>query len=199
MMKVRPLVDADLRAAAQLHREVLDMEFLSRFGSSFMRTYYRAWIHSPGSIALAATDDQEMLVGVLLGATDPSSHFRAMVRFHGFRIGAKLAAYALVHPALAKDLVVTRGWRYARGVARLVRARPSRAASVSASERGPVVGEITHVLVARGAPGSGRGRARGEAARHEARGAGGQERGRVTPPDRDAKQGDERRGGQRYG
>ena len=196
MMKVRPLVDTDLHAAAQLHREVLDMEFLSRFGSSFMRTYYRAWIHSPGSIALAATDDQEMLVGVLLGATDPSSHFRAMVRFHGFRIGAKLAAYALVHPALAKDLVVTRGWRYARGVARLVRARTSRAASVSASERGPVVGEITHVLVDRGAQGSGIGRALVEASIHEARVAGVQELVLVTPPDMDAKHFYERLGWQ---
>lgn len=187
MIKVRPLVDADLRAAALLHRDVLDMEFLSRFGSSFMLTYYRAWIHAPGSISLAATDENEKLVGVLLGATGPPTHFRAMVRFHGLRIGAKLVAYALVHPALAKDLVVTRGWRYARGVARLVRARFSRALSVTASQSEPAVGEITHVLVDRGAQGGGIGRALVEASINEARVAGVHELVLVTPPDMDAK------------
>jgi GNAT superfamily N-acetyltransferase len=187
MIKVRRLVDTDLCAAAQLHREVLDMEFLSRFGSSFMRTYYRAWIHSSGSISLAATDENEKLVGVLLGATDPASHFRAMVRFHGFRIGAKLVAYAVVHPALAKDLVVTRGWRYARGVARLVRGRFSRAVNVTASQSGPAVGDITYVLVDRGAQGSGIGRTLVEASIDEARVAGVDELVLVTPPDMDAK------------
>ncbi|HVB50976.1 MAG TPA: GNAT family N-acetyltransferase [Acidimicrobiales bacterium] len=196
MIKVRPLEDADLRAAALLHRDVLDMEFLARFGLSFMRTYYRAWIHSPGSISLAATDENEKLVGVLLGATDPATHFRAMVRFHGLRIGAKLVAYALVHPALAKDLVVTRGRRYARGVARLVRARFSQARSVTASQSGPAVGEITHVLVDRGAQGSGIGRALVEASIDEARAAGVHELVLVTPPDMEAKRFYERLGWQ---
>jgi len=187
MIKVRPLVDTDLRSAVLLHREVLDMEFLSRFGSSFMRTYYRAWIHSPGAISLAATDEHEKLVGALLGATDPASHFRAMVRFHGLRIGAKLVAYALVHPALAKDLVLTRGWRYARGVARLVRGRFSRTVSVTASQSGSAVGEITHVLVNREAQGGGIGRALVAASIAEARVANVHELVLVTPPDMDAR------------
>ena len=66
---VRSLVDEDVREAALLHRVVLDMEFLSRLGPAFMRAYYRAWIEAPGSISLAALDDDGHVLGVLLGAS----------------------------------------------------------------------------------------------------------------------------------
>ena len=170
-------------AAVTLHLEVLDMEFLSRFGPSFMRAYYRAWIDSPGAIGLAAIDDQGVLLGVLLGASDPANHVRAMVRHHGVTLGTKLVAYALVHPPLAKDLIVTRGWRYTRGVARLVKSHLSKKSTSGSVTVGPVVGEITHVLVGPSAQGQGAGRALVEESVRVAREAGVQELELVTPPD----------------
>jgi len=159
------------------------MEFLSRFGPAFMRTYYRAWIHTPGSVSLVARDDHGDLVGVLLGASDPGVHVRAMVRHHGVRIGARLVGYALVHPRLAKDLIVTRGWRYTRGVARLVLARLSRSPATSPVVDEAVVGELTHVLVSPAYQGRGVGRALVEAFVDAAREAGVHELMLVTPPD----------------
>ncbi len=182
-LNVRALVDSDLRAAALIHRGVLDMEFLSRFGPAFMRAYYRAWIEAPGSISLAALDEHGNLLGVLLGASDPATHVRAMVRRHGLRLGIKLVGYAVVHPRLAKDLIVTRSGRYARGITRLLVARLTPSSTPRSQDAEPVVGEITHVLVRPEAQGKGVGRALVDAAVSEARAAGVQELVLVTPPE----------------
>jgi len=179
---IRPLLRVDLTAAAVLHRRVLDMEFLSRYGLAFMRTYYQAWIEAPGSIAVAAVDESGALLGALLGATDPAAHARAMVRRRGRQLAVRLAAYALVHPPLAKDLIVTRGRRYARGLARLLVVALRRRAS-SGGRVGPVVGEVTHVLVRPDRQGCGIGRALLDAAVKAARVAGVDELVLVTPPD----------------
>jgi GNAT superfamily N-acetyltransferase len=184
VVRVRPLIKSDLIAAAVLHRRVLEMEFLSRYGLAFMRTYYKAWIEAPGSIAVAAVDERGDLLGVLLGARNPATHVRAMIHRRGMQIGVQLAAYAIVHPPLAKDLIVTRGRRYARGLARLVVVplrRPVPSSSIRAP--GPTVGEVTHVLVRPDRQGLGIGRALVDAAVEMARVAGVDELVLVTPPD----------------
>ena len=183
MLKVRPLEDGDVASAVRLHLEVLDMEFLSRFGPGFMRTYYQAWRGSPGAIALVARDERDELVGVLLGASDPAAHVQAMVRHYGLRLALRLLGYALVHPRLAKDLVVTRSRRYVRGLLRLVTSRLSRGSAPISHGAATIVGEITHVLVSPRAQGQGIGRALMDAAVTQARGAGVDELTLVTPPD----------------
>jgi ribosomal protein S18 acetylase RimI-like enzyme len=186
-VRVRNLADADLTSAAGLHRDVLDMEFLSRFGLDFMRTYYRAWLEATGGIALAAVDEKGTLVGALLGAVDPATHTRAMVRRSGARLAARLAVYAVGHPPLAKDLVVTRGRRYAGGLVRMVAARfRPRPGSSSVEPVGPRVGEITHVLVRPDRQGSGIGRALVDAAVVAGTAAELDELVLVTPPDLEA-------------
>jgi len=174
-------------SAAELHRDVLDMEFLSRFGLAFMRTYYQAWLEAPGAIALVAMNEHDNLVGALLGAVDPAIHTRAMVRQHGARLAARLVVYALFHPALAKDLVVTRGRRYTRGLARMAVARFRRTAPLLAGAGGLTIGEITHVLVRPDRQGSGIGRALVDAAILAGTNADLDELVLVTPPDLDAR------------
>jgi ribosomal protein S18 acetylase RimI-like enzyme len=185
-VRVRDLTDADLTSAASLHRDVLDMEFLSRFGSGFMRTYYRAWLEAPGAVALAAVDEHGTLVGALLGAVDPATHTRAMVRGSGARLAARLVVYAVGHPPLAKDLVVTRGRRYAGGLVRMVAARFRPTTAPSVESVGPRVGEITHVLVRPDRQGSGIGRALVDAAVRAGTGAELDELVLVTPPELEA-------------
>jgi GNAT superfamily N-acetyltransferase len=180
-VRVRPLVKDDLVAAAVLHRRVLNSEFLSHCGLVFMRTYYQAWVEAPGSISIAAVDESGDLLGALLGATDPATHIRAMVRRRGLTIGFRLVAYAMGHPALAKDLIVTRARRYARGVARLVVARPGRLPRSSAGAAG--VGEVTHLFVRLDRQGPGIGCALLDAAVEAARHAGVDELVLVTAPD----------------
>ncbi len=183
VVQIRPLVGADVAEASALHREILDMEFLSRCGSGFMRAYYRAWVEAPGAISLVARDEGGELLGVVLGATDPATHVRAMVRESGVRLGIRLALYAVGHPSFARDLVVTRGRRYVRGVVRLVVARLSHARASSGPSTDPRVGEITHVLVRSQRQGSGVGRALLDAAVAAGRAAGLDELVLVTPPD----------------
>lgn len=164
-----------------------------------METYYRAWSSTAGSIALVATSDENELLGVLLGATNPPAHFRAMVRHDGVRIGTRMIAYAVLHPPLAKELVVTRSRRYLRGIFRLVRSRLDRQKQDPAHEIEPVVGEITHVLVNPSVQRGGIGRSLIDAAVEVARSAGVRELMLVTPPDLEAKLFYERLGWQAEG
>ena len=187
VVSVRQLSNNDIDAAVALHLDVLDMEFLSRFGVGFMRSYYRAWVSATGSIGLVALDHQGAVLGVVLGATDPAAHVRAMVRHDGLRLATKLLGHSLVHPQLAKDLVVTRGWRYSRALVRLVTKQLSKKGPVDVVEPGPVLGEITHVLVRPSAQGQGVGRALIDESVKLSRAAGVQELALVTPPDMAAK------------
>ncbi|OYV59087.1 MAG: hypothetical protein B7Z69_08045, partial [Actinobacteria bacterium 21-73-9] len=182
-VQIRPLARGDLAEASALHREILDMEFLVRCGPGFMRSYYRAWVEAPGAISLVARDEGGALLGVLLGATDPATHVRAMVRQGGARLAARLALHAAGHPALARDLVVTRGRRYVRGVTRLVASRLTRTRESPGEPGGPRVGEVTHVLVRADRQGSGVGRALLDAAIAAGRSADLDELVLVTPPD----------------
>jgi len=189
---LRPLRPEEARASAELHREVLHMEFLSRCGRSFLECYHRAWIASPAGVAVAALDGEGALVGVLLGAIDPAAHFVHVFRRHGPALAARLLLYALTHPALARELVVTRGRRYAGGALRLLRARragtpPARRAGTLPAGPGAgsaaQVGEVTHLMVSEVARGSGTGRALLAETERIARRAGLDELVLVTPPD----------------
>ena len=149
-----------------------------------MRTYYEAWVEAPQGIALAAVDEHDTVVGALLGAIDPAAHTRGMVRRHGVKLGARLAVQALGQPKLARDLIVTRGRRYVRGLARLVTARSRRRReSPITGTRGPAMGEITHVAVQPDRQGLGIGRALVDAAVTAGRNADLDELVLVTPPD----------------
>ncbi len=178
-MRVRAMNDADVRAAVGLHVAVLPMEFLTRFGERFLRTYYRAWCAAPGGLALVAEEDGRV-VGALLGATGPAIHTREMVRRDGWRLGRDIGLALVRDLPLARDLLVTRGRRYAGGLYRLARRRSTAAGPVAP---GPVVGEVTHVLVDAAQQGHGIGRALVEEAIVQARAAGDEQLVLVTPPD----------------
>jgi GNAT superfamily N-acetyltransferase len=173
---VRPLTDADAAAGSALHQDVLDGEFIARCGSRFRRCYHRAWADSADSIALAAQDAQGEMIGVLLGALDPASHYRTMLRRHGLTLGFWLLARTVTHPRFALELLATRLLRYASGVLRvLVLRQPDQA--------GSAVGEVTHVMVRREAQGKGAGTALLQAAADLGRRAGLDELMLVTPLD----------------
>lgn len=199
---VRPLRRAEIVTSARLHRQALDMEFLARFGPRFLRAYHRAWIDSPQAIALAAVDGDE-IVGVLLGSMRPAVHYRAMVRRHGASLALSMLTSAMARPPLARQLLVTRGYRYGRGLARMLagslhdrrrgRSQPpvtTDTGALPSTDRAPRersgparTGEVTHLMVRPDARGAGVGRALLERAEHEARRCGLDELVLVTPPD----------------
>ncbi len=160
-LQIRPILASDRTRSARLHQEVLHMEFLTRCGPAFLRSYHRAWIESPAGFALGAFDGDGALVGVVLGALDPAAHVAGMLRRHGLVLGARLVAAAAFRPRLARELVTTRSTRYARGLWRTM-LRPIRQAK---AVKAPVVdqqsrsGEVTHLFVATSHQGSGVGRA----------------------------------------
>ncbi len=203
-MRLRDLEPADSTATAALHLEVLHMEFIARCGPAFLRRYHRAWVASPGAIGLAAENEEGVVVGVLLGATDPAAHTSAMVADHGLALGALLVSAALRNPKLARELLATRTSRYVGGVYRALRrrARPGGVARQAAAVPGAQpataaatrTGEVTHLLVAPAAQGQGVGRALIEATAAQAAAAGVGELVLVTPPELEARRFYERMG-----
>ncbi len=186
-VRIRDMRPADTRDSAGIHHDVLGMEFLSRFGPGFLAAYHGAWVRSPAGLALAAEDDEGRLLGVMLGSLDPAAHYRWMLRQAGPGLAVRLAGRALVDPPLARDLIVTRGARYARGVwHQLTRRRgPAPAAETPAPK--PSTGEITHLMVAPSGQGSGAGRALVAETEARARAAGVEDLVLVTPPDLEAR------------
>jgi GNAT superfamily N-acetyltransferase len=194
-VSVTELGVADVPTSARLHAEVLHMEFLARCGERFLRSYHRAWISSEDGMALAARDGSGELVGVLLGALHPETHFRAMVRRSGLVLGFWLIVQAASRPSFARELVATRGARYVRGLTRIGVAavrRLARRRINTAQRRGELpsttteqsrVGEVTHVMVLPASQGKGVGRALLERAADKGTAARLDELVLVTPPD----------------
>lgn len=185
---VRPLAAADVGVTSALHEEVLNMEFLARAGTAFLRRYHRAWIDTDDALAIAAVDEGGEVVGFLLGALRPAGHFRSMVRRHGPALAVSLVLAALARPSLGRELLTTRVLRYARGLARMAWAtvagrRPAGEVPVTPAAPALRTGEVTHVLVRPDLQGGGAGRALLEAAEAAARAAGLDELVLVTPPD----------------
>jgi ribosomal protein S18 acetylase RimI-like enzyme len=206
-VEIRNLRRADTAASAQLHGEVLDMEFLTRCGPRFLDRYHRAWIDSPKGLALAAVDERGRVVGVLLGALDPAAHVRAMVRRHGLSLMFWLVVRAVTDHTFARELLATRLSRYVRGVVRILGSsvstalghtpslsRRSAPPTASADQRGattssgpehgaPTSGEITHLMVQPDMRGGGVGRELLAQASRLGKRAGIDEFVLVTPPD----------------
>ena len=169
---MRDLRPDEASVSAAIHRQVLDMEFLARFGTGFLTAYHRAWIRSPAGLSLAATDSSGRITGVMLGSLDPAAHYDWLLRKAGAGLGVRMGAYALVHPSLARELVATRAGRYTRAVAVRVAARARRALSGAgrdgtgqgadlSSNPSPArrAGEITHLMVVPDGRGGGSARA----------------------------------------
>jgi GNAT superfamily N-acetyltransferase len=114
------------------------------------------------------------MIGVLLGALNPASHYRTMLRRHGLALGFWLLVRTVTHPGFALELLATRLLRYASGVLRVLVLRPS-------GQAGHAVGEVTHIMVQRQAQGEGAGTALLEAAKDLGRHTGLDELMLVTP------------------
>lgn len=191
---VRDLRPEEAPLSAAIHRQVLDMEFLARFGTGFLTAYHRAWIRSPAGLALAATDAEGVVCGVMLGSLDPAAHYDWLLRRAGVGLAARMAVYSLAHPTLARDLLATRATRYARAIWVRLAAKLRRAGGGGGNpptESAPPrarAGEITHLMVAPEGRGGGYGRALVEETERRAAAAGVAELVLVTPPDLDARQ-----------
>jgi len=205
-LSVRRLRPSDAPATASLHVEALGSEFLVRCGLRFLRCYHRAWIESADAIALAAVDEQGKIVGVILGALRPETHFRTMVRRRGAVLGVLMIGQALAHPRFARELATTRVPRYARGLLRMIGRRsavkvqgaPAPASDPGTPPRGDErdpggppsvpartlrIGDVTHVMVHPDAQGQGVGRALLEETRRVSTDAGLDELVLVTLPE----------------
>ncbi len=91
---------ADLDAAVAMPESVMSDEFLAACGSSFLRSYYRAWMRTASGIALAATAPADgSVLGLLLGSLSPASHYRSMVRRDGAAMGIRLIARSVRRPS----------------------------------------------------------------------------------------------------
>ncbi len=140
------LREQDIESAVRLHQHAMDGEFLTGGGRRFLCAYYRTWLASPVSIALAYRGaDGDGAVAVLLGSVRPEVHYRTMVRSGGPQLAALLAARAVLHPLWGVSLVRTRARRYARGVLRVLTRSGSGAQPHTPAPRR--IAEVTHLMV----------------------------------------------------
>lgn len=211
LVKVRDLYASDLALTAQLHHEVLNMEFLSRCGLAFLKRYQRAWMESPAGISIVAVNDDNEPLGILLGSIDPALHVKNMFTSSGVALLLLLIAHAALHPSFAYELIKTRTVRYIRGALRIsakglasrIRPQTLQQGDVVTLETQtenlgdletpeisqiPRIGEVTHLLVDPRAQGQGIGRLLTDEAVKRGELAGLNKFVLVTPPDLKARQ-----------
>jgi GNAT superfamily N-acetyltransferase len=134
------MTTADLRLAAEQHRDFLADGFFVALGPGFLKTYLATFLDSCVSIALVA-EQGDATVGFLVGSFDHRAHVQMTVRRHGVRLAARGLVALLVRPRVATRFLRTRARRYVTGLARAARRR-RQSGSVT-----PVAGGLGHVAV----------------------------------------------------
>ncbi|WP_052668154.1 GNAT family N-acetyltransferase [Nitriliruptor alkaliphilus] len=180
-IEVRPAREDDLPRTARVHRRCLPGGFFARLGTRFLRHYHATFAASSRATLLVAEDHGEVL-GFLAGTTDNAAHYRTVVRRRSVRLLLSGVAAMARDRALASEFVRTRVARYARAIARQLRARRGPVPPAEAPAA-PTVAVLTHVAVTEDARGSGAGRALVAAFTRRAREAGADEVRLVTAAD----------------
>ena len=150
---VRRMGDRDLSFAARLHARALPHGFFGQLGPVFLRPYYRSFLDAPSGVALVAEVAGEA-VGVLVGTTRPTEHYRWVLRHHAPLLGFALGAALLLSPRQLSLFLRTRVVRYVRAARRLASRRT--APPVARGDRRRLA-VLTHVCVSEAARGSGAG------------------------------------------
>lgn len=136
---VRPMDADDLRFVTGLHRRHLPEGFFVQLGDAFLRSYYRSYLTSPGSVALIGEVDG-VRAGFLVGTVDHGTYARHVGRHHRARLLAAGARALLRRPGLARTLLASRLARY-RATLRRARTHPA------ADDRPTRFGVLSHLAV----------------------------------------------------
>lgn len=108
-----PLVAADVRPMARLHRAAFPGFFLSELGEPFLVQLYRGFLADASTVSVVAREPEGALLGAAVGTIAPERFFRRLLRsrWPGFVLASARAA--AVSPAVAPRLV--RALRYRGG------------------------------------------------------------------------------------
>lgn len=150
----------ELEHAAALHAEALSAGFLVGLGHRFVMAYHRTFVDSPHAVAVAARLDG-VLVGMLLGVTDPVAHRRWLRRHRALRLARMGTLALLARPRATVRFARTRMPRYWRALRGAERPGPGADEAAERDVRAPAV--LSHVAALRGARGLGIGEALVEA------------------------------------
>lgn len=92
---VRPLQEADVKQAVDIHIRAIPYSINSLLGEKHLADIYRTMVRMDGALALVAIDGAGRVVGVVTGLLDPRMILRAMARPV---ILGPLAVRLLAHP-----------------------------------------------------------------------------------------------------
>ena len=112
---VRKMAPEDVRVAANLHDMHLPHGFFPQLGTRFLREYYRSFMSSPYSIALAV-GEPGLPRGVLIGVMRPREHYRWVVRTRTWRLAMVGSAALLARPRVLGLFLRDRLPRYVRAI-----------------------------------------------------------------------------------
>ncbi|MFC6705745.1 GNAT family N-acetyltransferase [Flexivirga alba] len=79
-VEIGPLQTTDVEAAARLHELAFPTFFLSSLGQPFLRQFYRGFLADPTAVAVVARDGSGMILGTVVGTTEPDGYFSRLLR-----------------------------------------------------------------------------------------------------------------------
>jgi len=120
-MIYREVKKSEYKILADIHIEAFKDFFLTSLGKSFLRTYYKASLKSAESIAICAVDDENKIIGFIIGCIQSKGYHKRLMKqnllmflYEGFVIALKKpkALFRLANN-LDKTAIITDDGNYA--------------------------------------------------------------------------------------
>ena len=107
-MKYRKVKVGEHTALAVIHKEAFGDFFLASLGIGFLKTYYRACLNEPASIAVCAVDEAGAIKGFATGSLTAAGYHRKLLMNNLFSFALGIAGFIFTNPGaiirLAKNL-----------------------------------------------------------------------------------------------
>lgn len=106
-MKVRKATSKDLNPIIAIHLERFSSFFLTSLGSSFLRTFYKAFLKKPG--VLLVLEDRGEIKGFAAGSKDNRSFFKKLLKNNLFGFGVAGLKILFTNPFALKRMATNAG------------------------------------------------------------------------------------------
>lgn len=104
MIKILPLQKEHIHQAVEVHIRSFPNFFLTFLGPKFLKIFYSSFVENKDSVGLVALDEQQKVVGVIVGPLQPQGYFKRLLLKRWWAFGFASLAALMKKPSIIKRL-----------------------------------------------------------------------------------------------